>query len=263
MRKLSLTTLSLVALMFASCGGSNFQESNGNDSIAKVQADSIAKVEAEKRAKEQAKADSVAKIENLKNSASPDLKLFDLYGKVKSVAIKSGRKILQCETDAYDCIVDRSDRYNFTPEGKWKFHSEIGERISRNANQQVASVDGETIIGMGPYYCYTYNEEGYPTKITVESQGGSGGWTGETHYTYTQKGMPSKSTYSGNDREKPDMVITEEYTYTDFDSIGNWTSRQVKRSYSYTRTDYTSGRSLGKVNKTETFTDTRTITYYE
>ena len=261
MKKLLLISVSVGAMVLGACG-SGSQEKAKNDSIAQAFADSLAKVRADSIAKVQAKADSIARIEAFKKSATSDLKLFDLYGNVKSVTITSGRQAIHCEAESYDGIVEGSETYRFTNDGKLQFSNNY-ETLSRNSLNQICSFDGDGMMDEKiAYYSYKYHENGTPSIVTREYSGGTSGHNGYTTYHYDASGKVSQTVYVGDDRSRQNVKITETYVYNEFDSIGNWTSRTVNRQYSYTDVDWPEGRYTKNISQSDSFTDNRIIRYY-
>lgn len=83
---------------------------------------------------------------------------------------------------------------------------------------------------------------------------------------YTYKGeerFPSTLQKEGRD-EEGSYISVSRYTYLEFDQEGNWTRRQVNRTWKFTESFY-DGEEEKEKTSTETdpeFMETRTITYY-
>lgn len=166
-------------------------------------------------------------IPAMAQDVTPDLALYNLKGKVKSM--KQGE-----------------NTYSFSEEGKW---IEINgediydhyEGVRKNRAKQVIEITwNET--GAQPTQQVMWNTDGTPRlKTTVYPQG-----VQNIHISYNEQGFISKEEYKIDSPSRGGLggnkTIT--YTYNEIDNYGNWTSRTA---------------SVGGKSTTET----RTIEYYE
>lgn len=196
-----------------------------------------------------------------KDFTGVDLTLFGLKGHVKSVTTTSPER-----TQSY--FSPKSLKYD--EHGTLRYYEDSGENISirfsedgKTALKQledginydlVRDLQGR-LIKMAPHlqddeyqmgeYNIVWNSQGLVTEITFNTDGGNPNMT----VTYDSNNMPSKIVMSG--------YTTDEYTitYSEFDSHGNWTKRDIEYYYEAVYD--------GEEDIRKNFQETRTIKYFE
>lgn len=245
--------------------------------------------------KEKSTADSLRLDSLMKDSikmafTSPDLQLYDLKGHVH-----------QCTSETYDTVMkdgqlEKKDKANFlekltftdkgliesTENSRDKHiyhydeegHFKKGEYISasgpamkftikRNKENRIYSFEERSTDGFdsdSQYNIeYKYDKDGVVTSVDY------GYWeaTMNYKYTYNDKGLLTKETSEYSDYTL-EMKTDYEYTYTEFDSCGNWISRVVTGVKTKEEIEAGVEESSGTATK-EKLTpsiQTRTIAYY-
>ena len=100
--------------------------------------------------------------------------------------------------------------------------------VTRDANGRLKECNAD---GFGSRY-YTYNEQGLPTEIAEDGEGST--------YTYDDEGYVTKVTSTiapemGDEESEPE-TITNSYTIVEKDDYGNWTKRKDQDGNVVTRT---------------------------
>lgn len=190
-----------------------------------------------------------------------DLTLFGLKGHVKSVTMTSSEctqsyfspKSLKYDEQGTLRYYENSGGYfsvQFSEDGKTAV-KQLGDGI----NYDLVRDSQGRLIKMIPHlqddeyqmdeYNIVWDSQGLVTEITFNTDGGNPNMT----VTYDSNNMPSKIVMSG--------YTTDEYTitYSEFDSHGNWTKRDIEYYYEAVYD--------GEENIRRSFQETRTITYFD
>lgn len=203
---------------------------------------------------------------------TPDLTLFGLKGHVKSVTMTSPEftqsyfspKSLKYDEQGMLRSYDDSEeyvRFIFSEDNKTAVRqsdvingtTRVKKAVSKNYDL-VRDSQGR-LIKMAPHmqddeynmgeYNIVWNSQGFVTEILLSTDGGDPNMT----VSYDSNNMPSKIVMSG--------YTTHEYTitYSEFDSHGNWTKRNVEYYYEAVYD--------GEEDIHRNFQETRTITYFD
>ena len=178
---------------------------------------------------------------------SSDLKMVLARGNVKSIVYKDSR---------YD---DNEETINYTPDGENEEYILSDEYclLERNNNGQLLSIDDDGMC----FDEWEYNNNGFvATHVSYCDACG-----GTTTYEYNEKNEVVKTTEKGLCEPEgiAEYYKTNIYSNYKYDVYGNWISRDVKeegKGYGYSD----SGKlvRLPDLDTTESYTETRKITYY-
>ncbi|MCI6160263.1 MAG: hypothetical protein MR681_02860 [Prevotella sp.] len=224
-----------------------------------------------KTKKQQETGDSVAAIPNettqmvqdsldYVNFTTPDLMLFNVKGHVKEVDYD---EVAPCvitfdENGLVSSCPCHDEDLDFT----FKDGKAIGKNFSskRNAKNQLTRYAYEPNIRENYWYLdvyeMTYNDKGQVKTIE------HGGWETDSKqtFTYNAEGLCTQIVHDYG-IEATSGVRTITYTYTKFDSHGNWTERNAKTHEEETNEWKDDGTPIKKVNDWESV-EKRSITYY-
>ncbi|MCQ2288288.1 MAG: hypothetical protein MJZ74_04255 [Muribaculaceae bacterium] len=191
--------------------------------------------------------------------STPDLQMYDLCGHVSYAKIVVSRPptgaylspdfISFTEEGYIDTLQLEFDRFSFDVTKQSMTKDSCNYTVQRDNDKRmtvwkITNAASGTPTGFMDY-TFTWNDKGKVSKIGYTSEDGNAGMLAY----YNDKGVLEKQVLLGF------MMATYKYSYTKFDSHGNWTERQVEW--------YDSDEKGNEGELEDTFTETRYITYYD
>ena len=252
MKKLAFSLVAFGATIVMSCGGGNSaqREQEVRDSLLQ---DSIKKVEAfnDSVRRDSIRRDSIVKDSIRQDSlwryrTTPDLAIFELHGPVKSVTYSEG--CLPSEMTALKYIT-------FNKEGQLTSAAPL--KIIRNKSGKISSL--KLIEHHDPSWeveSFTFSYDSQNRLAKLVNQGYE--WGSTTTFKYGGNGNV-KSVYLSANNEVGGWYTSISYKYLKEDRFGNW----IKRSCTYTTITEACDEYPEETRTTSTYSETRTITYYE